>query len=118
MAKVNCLIIENGKWIPAKLHKIGEKLVDKNRAETYVITTPPVYIGKKQYYLLSPKGTTLHYEVDDNVLKLKTNAGLIHQIIESEALLRVLRLKPTRIQIIAGVILGLIVGAILGGLIF
>ena len=141
MSEEAILIHSDWFWEIRKLKRIGDLLVDKMSGKIYTAKANKISIKKgkrkKDYYLIDPeKGVALNLEIlrelkngkpplnqvriekDETIMKLKTNPELVYQAIEGGLLLKLLKIKPTIGQIVAGIILGLVIGIIVGGILF
>ena len=133
----DCIIMHDPyTWEIKKLNKLGDLLIDTMSGKAFSRNGSKITIikgRKKNSYILldGEKGVGLELnkeievpendvriEKDETVIKLKTNPELTYQLIEGGLLLKLLRIKPTMGQVVAGVILGMIIGLILGGILF
>jgi len=145
MGEEAIILKDNNVWEIRKLKRFGNLLIDRMNGKAYAVDGNKITIKKgmksKSYYLIDEeKGVSLAAEIlramergddelkvnppsiriekDETVIKLKTNPELTYQLIEGGLLLKLLRIKPTMSQVVAGIILGMIIGFFVGGILF
>ena len=113
--KKNAILIDHDgvEWKETKLKRIGNSYIDTLTGKTYPMNGKPIiFNGKITYLLDAKKGVVLEPEIDEGVLKLKTNPELITTILEPEILQRAFKFKPNMRTVIAAFFVGLFVGII------
>jgi len=145
MGEEAIILKDNNVWEIRKLKRLGNLLIDRMSGKAYAVDGNKITIKKgmksKSYYLIDEEkgvsvateilkaiekgndeieieGNPVRIEKDETIIKLKTNPELIYQAIEGGLLLKLLRIKPTMGQVVAGVVLGMIIGFFVGGILF
>jgi len=96
-----------------KLKKCGNMFHDTLTNKAYTKVTKTVsWNGKRLPLLDADKGVSLHPEIDNSVLKLKTNPDFIGRIIDPVILQNAFKIKPEIKQILIAFVIGVIVGII------
>lgn len=106
---------DNGeKFTEGKLSKCGEDLYLKRLDnKKYVKITKTIeWNGKRLPLIDVNKGVSLIPEIDDDVLRLKSNPQFIGRILDPVIIQNAFKIKPDLKQLIAAFIIGIIVGVI------
>ncbi len=91
----------------------AREFIETYSGETYPLNGKPVlFNGKLTYFVDKERGVVLEPEIDENVMRLKTNPELLTTILEPEILHRGFKYRPTIKHVVASFIVGLVSGVI------
>jgi hypothetical protein len=115
--KKKVILVRDGgfEWNTRKLTKDGCIYRDTLTGKTYGLNGKMIkFDGKFMPILDEETGATLEPEIDESVLKLKTNPDLLGRVIDPVILQNAFRIKPEIRTILIALIFGLFIGWLIG----